>query len=108
MTARDHFTAPPPRRLGALGIIRNSAGAVLMIEKGHPTHLSKEDVNFLFDCGVIDEHTPFVFGGRIQGTRWMLPDELDEHLTPFTAARTHAALRALSGGHVEVLAGHPL
>ncbi|MGR3872693.1 NUDIX domain-containing protein [Streptomyces graminifolii] len=164
MTARDHFTDPPPRRLGALGIIRTSAGAVLMTEKEpdalrgverknwfhpggcveenepileglvrnisaklgitptpirllnvhhmyeeqHPTHLSKEGVNFLFDCGVIDEHTPFVFGGKIQGARWMLPDELDEHLTPFTAARTHAALRALSGGDVEMLAGHPL
>ncbi|MET7609272.1 hypothetical protein ABZS96_44575 [Streptomyces avermitilis] len=29
-TARDHFADPPQRRLGALGIIRNSADAVLM------------------------------------------------------------------------------
>ncbi|WP_069764770.1 NUDIX domain-containing protein [Streptomyces sp. LUP47B] len=162
-TERDHFTNPPPRRLGALGIIRNPAGAVLMTEKTrdalrgeerrpwfhpggcveeneplldglvrsvtaklgitvqpgrllavhhmyhqqHPTHLSVEGVNFLFDCGVIDEGTPFRFSGSINGARWMLPDELDEQLTPFTAARTHAALRALHGGDVEVLAGHP-
>ncbi|MFJ9380561.1 NUDIX domain-containing protein [Streptomyces sp. NPDC101455] len=163
MTARDHFTDPPPRRLGALGIIRNPAGAVLMTKKAksalrgeerrpwfhpggcveeneplldglvrnvsaklgitpkpgrllavhhmhdepHATHLSKEGLNFLYDCGVIDENTPFAVGGSIKGVRWMLPDELDEYLTPFTAARTHAALRALSGGDVEVLTGHP-
>lgn len=163
-TERDHFTNPPPRRLGALGIIRNSAGAVLMTEKAkadlrneerkpwfhpggcveenepladglvrnasaklgitlkpgrllavhhmydqqHETHLSKEGINFLFDCGVIDEDPPFVFGGSIKGVLWMLPDELEELLTPFTAARTHAALRALRGGDVEVLAGHPV
>ncbi|WP_405526763.1 NUDIX hydrolase [Streptomyces canus] len=163
-TERDHFTDPPPRRLGALGIIRNPAGAVLMTEKAqdalrgeerkpwfhpggcveeneplldglvrnvnarlgitpkpgrllavhhmydqqHKTHLSKEGINFLFGCGVIDDNTPFVFGGSIQSARWMLPDELEDHLTPFTATRTHAALRALSGGDVEVLAGHPL
>ncbi|WP_432034069.1 NUDIX domain-containing protein [Streptomyces antibioticus] len=163
-TERDHFTDPPPRRLGALGIIRNPAGAVLMTEKAkaalrdeerknwfhpggcveenepipdalvrhvstklgitptpgrllavhhmhdeqHKTHLSKEGINLLFDCGVIDSDTELVFGGSIQGARWMLPHELDKHLTPFTAARTHAALRALAGGDVEVLAGHPL
>ncbi|MFJ3673577.1 NUDIX domain-containing protein [Streptomyces sp. NPDC090106] len=162
-SARDHFADPPPRRLGALGIIRNFAGAVLMTEKSqdalrseertpwfhpggcveadealldglvrhirtklgltvepgrllavhhmyeqqHPTHLSKEGINFLFDCGVIDQDTPFTYGGSIKGARWMLPTELGEHLTPFTAARTYAALRALSGGDVEVLAGHP-
>ncbi|WP_210581988.1 NUDIX domain-containing protein [Streptomyces sp. GESEQ-4] len=162
-TERDHFTDPPPRRLGALGIIRNPAGAVLMTEKAkadlrneerkpwfhpggcveeneplldglvrnvraklgitpkpgrllavhhmhdqqHETHLSKEGVNFLFDCGVIDVDTSFTFGGSIKSVRWMLPDELEEQLTPFTAARTHAALRALSGGDVEVLSGHP-
>jgi len=162
-TERDHFTGPPQRRLGALGIVRNPAGAVLMTEKAkadlrsverkpwfhpggcveeneplldgllrnvsaklgitlkpgrllavhhmydeqHKTYRSKEGLNFLFDCGVIDEDTPFLVGGSIKGTRWMLPDELDEHLAPFTAARTHAALRALSGGVVEVLAGHP-
>ncbi|WP_328349159.1 NUDIX hydrolase [Streptomyces sp. NBC_00445] len=163
-TERDHFTDPPPRRLGALGIIRNPAGAVLMTEKAkadlrgeertpwfhpggcveeneairdglvrnvrtklginlqpgrllgvhhmpdeqHETHLSKEGVNFLFDCGVLDVDAPFMFGGSIKGVRWMLPDELEEHLTPFTAARTHAALRALAGGDVEVLTGHPV
>ncbi|MFF7169681.1 NUDIX domain-containing protein [Streptomyces pseudovenezuelae] len=163
-TERDHFTDPPPRRLGALGIIRNAAGAVLMTEKKqaalrseerkpwfhpggcveeneplldglvrnvraklgitvepgrlltvhhmydqqHATHLSKEGVNFLFDCGVLPEGTAFVFGGSIKGARWMLADELEEHLTPFTAARTHAALRALSGADVPVLAGHPV
>ncbi|WP_155056621.1 NUDIX domain-containing protein [Streptomyces blattellae] len=161
---RDHFTDPPPRRLGALAIVRNSAGAVLMTKKAkadlrweerkpwfhpggcvaenepifdglvrnvrvklgitlkprrllavhhmydqqHETHLSKEGVNFLFDCGVLDEDTPFTFGGSITGVRWMRPEELQEHLTPFTAARTLAALRALSGGDVEVLAGHPV
>jgi ADP-ribose pyrophosphatase YjhB (NUDIX family) len=163
MTTRDHFTNPPPRRTGALGIIRKQAGAVLMTEKAqdalrgeerqpwfhpggcveanepipdglvrsvrtklgitvrpgrllavhhmyeeqHPEHLSKEGLNFVFDCGVIDEGTTFKYGGSIKGARWMLVDELDEHLTPFTAQRTHAALRALSGGDVELLAGHP-
>lgn len=159
-TARDHFTDPPQRRLGALGIIRNAAGAVLMTEKDpirelrkpwyhpggcveeneaildglvrnvrtklgitvqpgrllavhhmydqqHETHLSKEGVNFLFDCGVLPDDTAFSFGGSITAVRWMMPEELDEHLTPFTAQRTFAALRALSGGDVEVLAGHP-
>ncbi|MEH0415916.1 NUDIX hydrolase [Streptomyces sp. B21-083] len=79
-----------------------------MYNQQHKTHQSKEGINLLFDCGVIDEDTEFAFGGSAKGARWMLPDELDEHLTPFTAARTHAALRALSGGDVEVLAGHPL
>ena len=34
-----------------------------MYDQQHKTHLSKEGINFLFDCGVIDEDMPFVFGG---------------------------------------------
>lgn len=32
MTLRDHFADPPPRRVSALGVVRNSAGAVLFTE----------------------------------------------------------------------------
>ncbi|MFI6434924.1 hypothetical protein [Streptomyces sp. NPDC050759] len=39
---RDHFTDPPPRRLGALAIVRNSAGAVLMTQKAKADLKSEE------------------------------------------------------------------
>lgn len=71
------------------------------------SHISQEGVNVLFDCGTIPADTEFVLGGGVIGTRWFAPEELTEYLTPFTAQRTLAALRALEGGDVELLTGHP-
>lgn len=156
--SHDHFTNPPPRRVGALAIVRNRSGAVLfaekeqpepehpsrlyhpggcvegnepirdglvraarrklgieltpgrllavhhMYEKQWPTHTSMEGVNFLFECGVLEVDPPFRFGPKITGARWVDPDDLEDEVMWYTAKRTHAALRALSGGEVEVLA----
>ncbi|MFK0294806.1 NUDIX domain-containing protein [Streptomyces sp. NPDC090442] len=38
---RNHFTGPPPRRVGALGVLRNSEGAVLFVEKEEPGALRR-------------------------------------------------------------------
>jgi len=166
MTQYDHFRNPPHRRLGALGIVRNSAGGVLMLkmepernEAQRPWHhpggcveanerisdalvrvarnklgvtltpgrllavhhmhdevhgqgdsqwLSKEGVNFLFDCGTVDfGDSGFTFGPRVIDVRYVMPEEFDGLLSPFTAARTRAALRAVDGAPVEMLVGHP-
>ena len=161
----DHFRNPPSRRIGALGILRNSAGGVLMVERrpaqegrrpwyhpggcveanecsrqglvraarfrlgvtlnpgrllavhhmldeqhveGGEPYLSKEGLNFLFDCGVLDlDPADLTFGPDIVSIRYLMPEEFGEYLPPYTAERTRAALRALAGGQVEYLEGHP-
>lgn len=165
---RDHFANPPQRRLGALGIVRNSSGGVLFFRRDpikemrrpwyHPggcveenegiteglvraarerlgvtlepkgliaVHrmpdewhsdpetgqkwLSKEGVNLLYDCGVIDfEPSDFTYGVGALEARYVMPDEFKEILPSFTMERTLAALRALEGGSVETLEGHPV
>lgn len=71
-------------------------------------YLSREGVNLVIDCGTVSVDTPMTFGANVIGARWFHPDELREHLTPFTADRTEAALRALAGDEVELLSGNPL
>lgn len=164
-TEQDHFKAPPLRRFGALGFVRNEAGQVLLCEKGnvagarrwtHPggcaernedleaalvriaraklgvvlapgrllvTHhmfdrehvdsetgeayVSREGMNWVFDCGTIPGDTVFTFGGSIVGARWFDWEELRDELRPFMAERTLAAYRALEYGGVMRLKGHP-
>ena len=78
-----------------------------MFEKPHETHVSLEGLNFVYDGGTLPADTKFTFGAGVIGVRWFMPDELEEHLAPFTAWRTRAALRARETGVVEELEGHP-
>ena len=75
-----------------------------MYGKQWRTHYSKEGLNLLFDCGVWEKEPDFELGPDVAGVRWVAPDDMEELLMTFTAARVHASLRALSGGVVEVLA----
>lgn len=78
-----------------------------MYEEDHGTHVSVEGINFIFDGGILKEGVQFEYGPNVKTHHWIAPAELDAIVAPYTAARTRAALRALAGGNVEVLAGHP-
>jgi ADP-ribose pyrophosphatase YjhB (NUDIX family) len=168
-SGQDHFAAPPPRRVGALGIIRDAQGRVLFCKKkprdlsraGSPWnlpggcverneeiraalvrtvgakigigvtpgrllavhhmqdaeqiveetaryYLSREGLNFVLDCGTLSSDTEFRYGARVIEAQWFDPGELREHLIPFMADRTEAALRALVEGDAALLSGNPL
>lgn len=77
-----------------------------MDEKDHGTHVSKEGYNLLFDCGVLEKDPAWVLGPNTAAAVWVRPEDMEQHLMTFTAARVRAALRALDGGPVEVLYGH--
>lgn len=77
-----------------------------MYEKQHRTHLSREGLNLLFDCGVWEKEPDFTLPDDVARAVWVEPDEMEDKLMTFTALRVRAALRALSGGDVEVLADY--
>ncbi|MBS1679764.1 MAG: NUDIX hydrolase [Actinobacteria bacterium] len=72
------------------------------------SYLAKEVITYVFDCGTVAADTKLMLGPGIAEAHWFELEALDKNLLPFMAARTGSALRALGGGDVELLTGHPL
>lgn len=89
--------------------LRLVPGAVVAVHYMPANGLVREGTNLVFDCGVIARDTPLTLpdSGELVGFRWAAPDELAELTAPYTAWRTHAALKALAGRGIPYLVGHP-
>lgn len=77
-----------------------------MYGKQWEDHYSREGVNFLFDCGVWEKDPEFELPDDVARVSWVAPEAMRGLTMTFTADRVDAALRALSGGDVEVLASY--